>query len=92
MNDGGRWVFEQSGEPYPFEKLDAYERSRKRDRFTRELLEEYLQHFGIRPFADDFFVVTATGPAILLERPPWPNEPPDFTLDEVIAGVPWKRQ
>ena len=65
--------------PTHLEKLDAYERSRKRDRFTRELLEEYLQHFGIRPFfEDDFFVVTATAPAILLERPPWPNEPPDF--------------
>jgi len=92
MNDGGRWAFGQSGEPYPFENLSAYEKPRKRDRFTRDLLLEYVAHFGIRPFGDDFFVVSEDAPAILLERPPWEREPPEFTLDDVLAGKPWSPQ
>jgi hypothetical protein len=49
MNDGGRWVFEESGEPYPFEDLDKYELPRKRDRFTREMLIHYLERTRIGP-------------------------------------------
>lgn len=41
-NDGGRWVFETTGEPFPFERLDHYSRRRKSDRFTSTLLYEYL--------------------------------------------------
>ena len=44
-NDGGKWVFEQSGEPFPFENIEAYGRTKKKDRFTREMLCEYLKHF-----------------------------------------------
>lgn len=46
MDDGGRWSFETSGDPLPFERLDAYERPRKRDRFPPELLHEYLLALG----------------------------------------------
>ena len=42
-NDGGEWVFETSGEPLPFEQLDRYERRRKSERFTRDLLYDYLR-------------------------------------------------
>ena len=91
MNDGGRWIFEQSGDPYDFENLDAYERPRKRDRFTHELLVEYLRHLNVDPFMDDFFVVSEETPAVLLERSPHANEPPEFALEEVIAGKPWER-
>jgi hypothetical protein len=90
--DGGHWVFEQSGEPYPFESLAAYEKPRKRDRFTRGLLQEYLANFGIRPFADDFFVVSDQVPAFVLQRSRRANDPPEFTLDEVVTGKPWKHQ
>lgn len=91
MNDGGRWVFEQSGEPFPFESLDDYDRPRKRERFTHELLAEYLAHFDLFPFEDAFFTVNLESPAILLERYR-PSLPacPEFTLDEVLAGIPWR--
>jgi hypothetical protein len=46
-NDGGSWVFETSGEPYPFEDLDAYKRRRKAERFPPELLYAYLGHLGV---------------------------------------------
>jgi hypothetical protein len=90
-NDGGRWIFEASGEPYPFEELDKYELGRKRDRFTREMLIRYLEHFSLRPFEDEFYVVDAERPALLLQRPRWQTEPSEFSLEQVKAGAPWKR-
>ncbi len=62
MNDGGCWIFEVSGEPYPFEELDKYELRRKRDRFTREMLTRYLEHFSLRPFEDEFYAVDLEHP------------------------------
>jgi hypothetical protein len=91
-NDGGRWVFDQSGEPFPFEKLETYRGGRKRDRFTRDLLQEYLAHFGIRPFDDDFFVVDASHPAVLLQQTRPVFNLPEFSLEEVVAGIPWRRE
>ena len=91
-NDGGRWVFDQSGEPYEFENLAAYKSKRKRERFTRELLLEYLRHFGIRPFDDDFYVVDAAHPAVLLQQTQPVFKLPEFTLEEVVAGVPWHKE
>ncbi|ATB39503.1 hypothetical protein CYFUS_004947 [Cystobacter fuscus] len=56
MNDGGRWVFGQSGEPFPFEKLARYQARKVRDRFTLDILEEYLLHLGLSPFQEDFYL------------------------------------
>jgi hypothetical protein len=91
LNDGGRWDFHQSGEPYPFEVLSAYAKRRRRDRFTREMLIDYVAHFGVRPFADDFFVVNEETPALLLERASHARETREFSLDEVVSGKPWSR-
>lgn len=46
-NDGGEWVFETTGDPLPFERSDHYSRRRKTDRFTSELLYEYLRHLEV---------------------------------------------
>jgi hypothetical protein len=51
-NDGGRWVFDQSGEPFPFEKVERYQERRVRDRFTFDMLKEYLGHLGLSPFEE----------------------------------------
>ena len=92
MNDGGSWAFEQSGKPYPFENLSAYEKPRKRDRFTRDMLVAYVQRLsGVDPFKDESFIVNRERPAILLERRPHQNETRDFSLEEVLAGKPWLR-
>ncbi|WP_257459474.1 hypothetical protein [Archangium lipolyticum] len=56
LNDGGRWVFDQFGEPFPFEKLDRYQARKVRDRFTFDMLEEYLHHLGLSPFQEDFYL------------------------------------
>jgi hypothetical protein len=90
-NDGGHWVFEESGEAFEFERTELYRARRKKDRFTRELLEEYLNHFGIRPFDDSFFVVDKAHEAVLLERTQPVFTLPEYTLEEVVAGAPWQR-
>lgn len=46
-DDGGRWVFEMSGEAFPFEDQTAYARRLKSDRFPRELLYHYLEALGV---------------------------------------------
>ncbi|HEY1662829.1 MAG TPA: hypothetical protein VGI03_10460 [Verrucomicrobiae bacterium] len=51
-NDGGRWVFEQRGEPYAFEDLPRYQNRRLADRFPPELLEKYVEQFGVNPFSE----------------------------------------
>jgi hypothetical protein len=91
INDGGRWTFDQAGDPYEFENVEMYKAKKKRERFTKELMEGYLSHFGIRPFDDSFFMVDATHPAIMLEQTQPVLNMPEFTLEEVIAGVPWQR-
>lgn len=66
-NDGGRWVFGQSGTPFLFEKLEQYQARKVRDRFTFDLLKEYLQHLGLSPFQEDFYLPPGF-PAWLVEK------------------------
>jgi hypothetical protein len=63
-DDGGRWVFETSGNPLPVEASFNYAARRKRDRFTTDNLHTLLSGLGIdRPvptvFAatDEFFLI-----------------------------------
>jgi hypothetical protein len=82
-HDGGRWVFEQSGEPFPFEKVEQYQARKIRDRFTFDMLQEYLRHLGLTPFEEDFYLpegvpawlVEKTGPVVPTHR--------EFTLAQV---------
>jgi hypothetical protein len=91
-DDGGQWVFEESGERFPFEEVERYTSRRKRDRFTREMLGAYLRHFGIEMFTDAFLCVDATTPAVRLQQVTKVLSSQDFTLEQVAAGVPWQRE
>ena len=66
-NDGGRWVFDQFGEPFPFEKVEQYQARKVKDRFTFDMLKEYLRHLGLSPFEEDFYLPEGA-PAWLSER------------------------
>jgi hypothetical protein len=91
-NDGGKWVFEQSGEPFAFERTEDYGARRVRERFRRDMLAAYLAEFGLHPFDEGFYVVDAAHPVVLVERERrWTTPPPEFTLAEVVAGKPWQR-
>lgn len=91
MNDGGRWVFEESGERFPFEQVARYAERRKRDRFTSEMLRDYLRECGVQLFADEFLRVDSASPAVRLQQSTKIWHTLEFTLEQVVAGVPWKR-
>lgn len=83
-NDGGRWVFETSGDPFEFEKIDVYKAKRKRDRFTPELLAEYLCELDIEAFKEDFYLTDKPNKAIMLTKTgALPLNMEEFTLLEV---------
>ncbi len=89
-NDGGRWHFSSSGTPYDFEEQGAYLKPRKRDRFTREMLERYLAKFDLHPFDDAFYCISADRPALLMQKAlRWSSPPEEYTLEQVVAGAPW---
>lgn len=68
-NDGGKWVFEQSGEPFSFEETQKYTKKRKRDRFTKRMLDAYLTGLGAQPLSDCVLQSAGTSRGILVRRP-----------------------
>lgn len=64
-NDGGNWVFHQSGLPQPFEDTRRYSARRVRDRFTFEMLRDYLEAMGFHTFEEHFYLLQA---AVLVEK------------------------
>ncbi|MBN1204748.1 MAG: hypothetical protein JXB05_07470 [Myxococcaceae bacterium] len=86
-NDGGRWVFEQFGEPFPFEKVEQYQARKVRDRFTFEMLKDYLRHLGLSPFEEDFYLPEGA-PAWLVEKTgPLVRARKEYTLEHARAEV-----
>ncbi len=83
LNDGGHWAFDQFGEPFPFEKLERYQARRVRDRFTFDMLQEYLHHLGLSPFEEGFYLPRGA-PAWLVEKtgPVVPTHQ-EYTLTQV---------
>jgi hypothetical protein len=87
LNDGGPWIFDQSGEPFPFERLEQYQARRVRDRFTFDMLREYLHHLGLSPFEEDFYLPHGA-PAWLVEKtgPVVPTHK-EYTLAQVRENL-----
>lgn len=68
MNDGGKWEFGQLGEPFAFESPEMYRKRPVRDRFTHELLLQYLENFQIRLDDASFYMPPGKQPAFLVQR------------------------
>jgi hypothetical protein len=90
-DDSGRWVFSQSGEPFSFEDVSIYARTKIRERLTDELFDRYLHAFGLEVFDPDFFIVSGDRRAIALTRTNMPAGFKTFTLQEVREGKPWQK-
>src|SRR5262249_52348065 len=73
------WTFFQAGDPFPFERTEAYDAPRGEERFPPEQLKEYLGHFGSQPFEDTFFVADEAHPAVLLDTGERYADMPEFT-------------
>jgi hypothetical protein len=84
MNDGGKWTFDELGDPLPFEDPEAYKARRVRDRFPLELLARHLNHLGLAPFDEQFYGAQA----VLVEKhgrcAPALQE---YSLEEVRAAL-----
>jgi hypothetical protein len=85
-NDGGRWVFEQSGEPFPFEQVEQYQARRVRDRFTFEMLKDYLRHLGLSPFEEDFYLPPGSRAWLIQKTGPFDTVGREYTLEEARAA------
>lgn len=64
--EGGRWDFWESGDSQPFERPECYRAARVRDRFTPEMLQQYLAALDIDVFDADFYAPEHE--AVLVER------------------------
>ncbi len=85
-NDGGRWVFVQSGEPFPFEQVEHYQARRVRDRFTFEMLKDYLRHLGLSPFEEDFYMPQGSRAWLIQKTGPSTTVGKEYTLEEARAA------
>jgi hypothetical protein len=77
--EGNHWRFDTSGETQPYEEIELYQRPRKRDRFSSEILERYCRALGIDVFEPAYY-----GPETMLieSRSPLPPDGLVMTLDE----------
>jgi hypothetical protein len=85
-NDGGRWVFVQSGESFPFEQVEQYQARRVRDRFTFEMLKDYLRHLGLAPFEEDFYMPPGSCAWLIQKTGPLTTVGREYTLEEARAA------
>lgn len=82
-NDGGRWVFSEGGKPYKFENLAQYRAKKIRDRFTSDMLAEYLLHFGMRPFDADFYCPRGSSMFLVEQATRLGPEEEEYSLEDV---------
>jgi hypothetical protein len=68
MNDGGEWVFSERGTPMPFEQIENYQANCIWDRFTFDMLKEYLYSLGLSPFDETFYLPPANPNAVVIEK------------------------
>lgn len=54
--DGKKWIFSAEGQPQPFEEVNRYSNKRIQDRFTAEMLRDYLAALGIYAFDPEFYL------------------------------------
>jgi hypothetical protein len=85
-NDGGRWVFGHSGEPFPFEQVEQYQARRVRDRFTFEMLKDYLRHLGLAPFEENFYLPPGSCAWLIQKAGPFDTVGREYTLEEARAA------
>lgn len=84
MNDGGKWTFEELGEPFPFEDREAYKARRVRDRFPVELLARYARQLGVEPFDERFY---RAGAVLVEKHGPCAPALREYSLAEVRATL-----
>jgi hypothetical protein len=84
-HDGSRWQFNADGTVMDFERTESYHERQIRDRFTPELLAEYLRRLEIQMFSEAFFSVPVPGYLVSKQGTCAPGLR-EYTLEEVQAS------
>lgn len=85
LHDGDRWVFDNLGTPFSFEDNERYKARRIRDRFTLDMLRDYLGRLGLFPFEEDFYLPEGKNMATLMENLHKSPKQKEYTLEEARA-------
>jgi hypothetical protein len=85
-NDGGRWVFVELGEPFLFEQVERYQARKVRDRFTFDMLKDYLRHLGLFPFEEDFYMPPGSRAWLIQKTGPFTTVGQEYTLEQARAA------
>jgi hypothetical protein len=67
VNDAGKWEFELTGDPLPYEMVENYKARKKTDHFTFEIMCNYLEEMAIRPFDESFYLPAEKDHAVLFD-------------------------
>jgi hypothetical protein len=82
--DGNKWKFSEFGALQPYENPEKYNNKNIKDKFTPELLQEYLRALGIDAFNEDYF---NSGNACLIEKNgPCASAMEEFSLAQVQSS------
>jgi hypothetical protein len=75
MNDFDRWEFNTSGNEQPFEETEKYKERFVKNRFTPDMLDRYLKHFGINYYDENFYMPAGSIATLIeLKRPMYDYE------------------
>ncbi|MEK6702008.1 MAG: hypothetical protein AABZ53_07085 [Planctomycetota bacterium] len=83
VNDGGKWRFDAGGPPFDFENESHFNAKRVKDRFTPEILDDYLRHLGIEFFSEAFYECRRPAYLVSLSGPMAPGTK-EYTLAEAM--------
>ena len=85
-NDGGKWKFGQSGDPFDFENLQQYLVRRTSEKFTEEMLHSYLVHLAVDGLDDNAYK-KGDGVGVLISRRGNALVNVELGLDEALRRV-----
>jgi hypothetical protein len=82
VSTDGKWEFGQFGDPLSGEPVDAYRRSRLRDRLGVSELNQVAGILGISPFDHSFYDVTSREARLIEVFREWPVGSRDVSIEE----------
>ena len=80
--DGSKWTFSAAGNVQPFEDTQRYTSRSTKDRFSSDLLADYLKALGIDAYNQGFYLTPVSGAIHIEKHGPIATGARDFQLIE----------
>jgi hypothetical protein len=84
--DGRKWTFSAAGEVQPYETVARYEARSVKDRFTRDMLADYLRALNIHAFDAGYYLPQGTTATLVEKHGPTAPGAKEFWLAEGLAA------